>query len=214
MGRGEVWARSRNRRLQRRWSTDQPLKITKQSMANMIQTGDIDQLKTLLSPLISSASTVHTDISLKPSASSVFSRFFSSPTSKSEGFAQILGSSKVQPLQPIINDLRAFKSDAEIRNMRKAGQASGRAFTETMRQSWTKEKDLGAFLEYRFKAQGCDGSAYVPVIAGGKVRGLPFQTTDNSTNSSRTRSASTTSATTTSSSSSPSHPRIPPSIKH
>lgn len=31
------------------------------------------------------------------------------------------------------------------------------------------EKDLNAFLEYSFKTNGCDTSAYVPVIAGGKV---------------------------------------------
>lgn len=53
--------------------------------------------------------------------------------------------------------------------MRRAGQASGRAFTEIMRQSWTYEKDLANHLEYDFKKQGCDGSAYVPVVAGGKV---------------------------------------------
>lgn len=52
--------------------------------------------------------------------------------------------------------------------MRHAGRASGRAFTEAMRQSWTTEKDLNAFLEYTFKRNGCDTSAYVPVVAGGK----------------------------------------------
>lgn len=56
--------------------------------------------------------------------------------------------------------------------MRKAGQASGRAFTDIMRQTWTREKDLCNALEYGFKARGCDGSAYVPVVAGGKVLAL------------------------------------------
>lgn len=71
-------------------------------------------------------------------------------------------------LRPIMNELRVIKSESEIRNMRKAGQASGRAITEAMRNSFTGEKDLGAFLEYRFKTQGCDGPAYIPVIAGGE----------------------------------------------
>lgn len=53
--------------------------------------------------------------------------------------------------------------------MRRAGQASGRAFTEAMRQSWTREKDLWTFMDYKFKNLGCDTSAYVPVVAGGKV---------------------------------------------
>lgn len=52
--------------------------------------------------------------------------------------------------------------------MRLAGRASGRAFTDAMRQPWTTEKDLNAFLEYTFKRKGCDTSAYVPVVAGGK----------------------------------------------
>ena len=67
-----------------------------------------------------------------------------------------------------MNHLRAIKSPAEISNMRKAGQASGRAFTATMGQSYNLEKEFGAFLESMFKLNGCDGPAYVPVIAGGK----------------------------------------------
>jgi len=53
--------------------------------------------------------------------------------------------------------------------MRKAGQISGRVFTEAMRHAWTHEKDLAAFLDYRFKVQGCEASAYIPVVAGGEV---------------------------------------------
>ena len=82
--------------------------------------------------------------------------------------------------------------------MRRAGQASGRAFTEAMRQCWTREKDLAAFLDYRFKIQGCDTAAYVPVVAGGQVRlAAAFRWKDCSDRR-RTHSASTTSETTTS----------------
>ena len=69
--------------------------------------------------------------------------------------------------------------------MRKAGKASGRAFTDAMRQAWTKEKDLAAYLDYKFRANSCDGSAYVPVVAGGQV-GLPLVGTyDSEADSSR-----------------------------
>jgi intermediate cleaving peptidase 55 len=68
-----------------------------------------------------------------------------------------------------MNELRVFKSNAEIANMRRAGQISGRILTEAMKQQWCYEKDLGAFVEYGFKRDGCDGSAYVPVVAGGMV---------------------------------------------
>lgn len=74
----------------------------------------------------------------------------------------------VRPLQPLINDLRLTKSKAEIENMLIAGQSSGLAFTNAMRKKWTKEKDLRSFLEYEFKLNGCDTTAYVPVVAGGK----------------------------------------------
>jgi intermediate cleaving peptidase 55 len=66
--------------------------------------------------------------------------------------------------------MRNLKSDAEIANMRKVGQASGRAYTDAMRQAWTTEKDLAAFMDYKFKLNGCDGRAYIPVVAGGQVR--------------------------------------------
>lgn len=77
---------------------------------------------------------------------------------------------KVRPLRQIMNELRVFKSAGEILTMRKTGQASGRAFTKAMSEGFTQEKDLNAFLEYQFKAQGCEASAYVPVVAGGRVR--------------------------------------------
>lgn len=77
---------------------------------------------------------------------------------------------KVKPLRPILNEMRAFKSEEEVVQLRRVGQASGRAFTEAMRHTFTKEKDLTSFLEYNFKLNDCDTSAFVPVVAGGSVR--------------------------------------------
>ncbi len=120
--------------------------------------------------MVSAASEVYTDLAPKSTTGSAFTRFFGRASPESDGFATILESSKVKPLKPIIQDLRVIKSDAEIANMRKAGQVSGRVFTEAMRQAWTHEKDLAAFLDCRFKNQGCETSAYVPVVAGGEVQ--------------------------------------------
>ncbi|KAL8925267.1 MAG: hypothetical protein Q9208_003557 [Pyrenodesmia sp. 3 TL-2023] len=135
---------------------------------NADETGDIEDIEKNLSRIVGDASEVYTDAS--PSTpSSAFDRLFSSrPASKSEGLRKILDHTTVKPLRPLLNDLRNIKSDAEVANMRKVGQASGRAFTDAMRQAWTTEKDLHAFLEYTFKRKGCDTSAYVPVVAGGK----------------------------------------------
>jgi intermediate cleaving peptidase 55 len=76
--------------------------------------------------------------------------------------------SKVKSLKPLMHELRIVKSEAEITNMRMAGKISGRAFTNAMRRQWNQEKDLGAFLDYDFKIGGCEATAYVPVVAGGK----------------------------------------------
>ena len=68
-----------------------------------------------------------------------------------------------------MSQLRVTKSEAEVQNMRKAGQISGRAVTAAMCQKWDSEKDLHAYLQYQFTFNGCKGEAYVPVIAGGTV---------------------------------------------
>jgi intermediate cleaving peptidase 55 len=80
---------------------------------------------------------------------------------------------KVKPLKSILNEMRAFKSENEVVHLRRLGQASGRSFTECMRQNFTMEKDLCSFLQYQFKVNGADGSAFVPVVAGGQVGYLP-----------------------------------------
>ncbi|KZF21111.1 putative metallopeptidase family M24 [Xylona heveae TC161] len=135
---------------------------------NADEAGDINQLHSVLPPIVAEASEVYTDIVTGKSALSSFSRLFLGPSSRTEGFAKILEKSKVKQLRPIINDLRVIKSEAEIANMRTAGRASGRAFTKAMGRRFTLEKDLTAFLEYKFKTLGCDTSAYVPVVAGGE----------------------------------------------
>lgn len=114
------------------------------------------------------ASEIYTDLFSKPKLS-VFARLFSTRSSKAEGLEKLFESNKIQALKPIMNNIRSYKSDAEIANMRLAGRASGRAFTEAMRQAWSSERDLAAFMDYKFKRNGCEASAYVPVVAGGQV---------------------------------------------
>ncbi|KAL8715794.1 MAG: hypothetical protein Q9220_000461 [cf. Caloplaca sp. 1 TL-2023] len=136
---------------------------------NADESGDINNVEKLLSPLVGDASEVLTDAAPSTSSTSLLSRLFSSKSSsKGNSMSTLLDKSNVKPLRSTMNELRNIKSDAEIANMRKAGQASGRAFTEAMRQAWSMEKDLTAFLEYKFKRNGCDTSAYVPVVAGGR----------------------------------------------
>lgn len=134
-----------------------------------IQAGDVNQISILLTPIVSEASKIYTDYSLNSKNKCLFSRFLHDRSPRTEGLAKLLESSTVLPLKDHMNEIRNIKSDAEIANMRFAGQASGRAFTDSMRQAWTRERDLAAHLEYKFRMNDCDGSAYVPVVAGGQV---------------------------------------------
>ncbi|KAI4185901.1 MAG: hypothetical protein L6R41_003838 [Letrouitia leprolyta] len=136
---------------------------------NADKSGDINKVESTLSCIIGDASEIYTDASPSSKSTSTFTRLFSNRSpSKADWLLKLLDQATVKPLRNILNELRNIKSDAEIANMRRAGKASGRAFTQAMRQAWTMEKDLNAFLEYSFKTNGCDTSAYVPVIAGGK----------------------------------------------
>ncbi|KAH7239184.1 peptidase M24, structural domain-containing protein [Fusarium tricinctum] len=85
------------------------------------------------------------------------------------------------PLYSVMNKLRVVKSEAEVANMRIAGQISGRVITDAMRQPWKREKDLHWFLDYQFAANGCEGPAYIPVVAGGERANCIHYTVNNST---------------------------------
>lgn len=75
----------------------------------------------------------------------------------------------MKSLKPLLNEMRVFKSENEVVHLRLLGQASGRSFTDSMRETFATEKELCSFLEYKFKFNGADTSAFVPVVAGGRV---------------------------------------------
>ncbi|EKD15218.1 putative xaa-pro dipeptidase [Drepanopeziza brunnea f. sp. 'multigermtubi' MB_m1] len=131
---------------------------------NADESGDINRLHALLPPLISGASEVYTDVTKH----SGFGRFLRKQDALPTDFQIMIKDSKVKSLKPLMHELRVIKSEAEIANLRLAGKYSGRAITNAMRHRWTREKDLGAFLDYDFKGNGCDTTAYIPVIAGGR----------------------------------------------
>lgn len=81
-------------------------------------------------------------------------------------------------LKKIMHELRVMKTGEEATIMRKAGKMSGRAFTKAMGEDFIDEKELATFLDYNFKMNGCDGSAYVPVVGGG-VNALSIHYTNN-----------------------------------
>lgn len=139
------------------------------SVLTGLQSGDIDRIGDILPNIVSGATEVYTDIpAFNPGRSSLH-RFLYGPTTTSDKLKKCVDSRKVRPLRQLLNEMKVVKSENEVVQMRRLGQAAGRAFTDSMRQDFTMEKDLAAFLEYGFKANGCDTSAFVPVVAGGPV---------------------------------------------
>ncbi|KPI40112.1 Intermediate cleaving peptidase 55 [Cyphellophora attinorum] len=135
---------------------------------NADEAGDIDQLKHILPEIVGEATHVYTDICQPDTNQSALHRFLYGASPKKAEFAELIGPRKPVRLRPVMNDLRVVKSAAEIGLMRYAGKASGRAHTDAMRHSWTKEKQLDAFLRYQFTVHGCETSAFEPVAAGGR----------------------------------------------
>lgn len=111
------------------------------------------------------AALVYTDI-IGQNTNSAFSRFLFGTKPKNGGLAKVLEGVDTRSLHQVLNPLRLIKSDAEIRNMRAAGKATGRAHTKAMRRSFNWEKSLDAFLEYHLREEGCDCAAFEPVVAG------------------------------------------------
>src|SRR5690606_37317657 len=102
----------------------------------------IEQLGRQLAQMVS-GQTVYADISY------IFSGKGSGPLALVDEILR-RNASQVSPLKPLIHRLRVRKSPAEIAVMRRAGQISGRAFTEAMRREWDSERKLWAFLAYEF----------------------------------------------------------------
>ncbi|KAI1078815.1 aminopeptidase-like protein [Whalleya microplaca] len=125
---------------------------------NADEVGDIRRIEALLAGALKGVSAIYTDVELNRNGV---------PTKFGNVLLAVAPKTTPAPLKPHVNALRAIKSPAEIANMRHAGQASGRALTEAMRVPWKYEKDLAAFLEYKYQTSGLDGQAYIPVVAGG-----------------------------------------------
>src|SRR4029077_1496891 len=93
---------------------------------------------------------------------------------REEAFLQHLKSaspqSKVEDLDPILDELRGTKSPREIAILREATRIAGLGIIEAMRdaRAGMKEYELQADAEYVFKKNGAYGAAYFALIATGE----------------------------------------------
>jgi Xaa-Pro aminopeptidase len=78
--------------------------------------------------------------------------------------------SKIEDLDPILDELRATKSPREIAILREATRIAGLGIIEAMRDArpGMKEYELQADAEYVFKKNGAYGPAYFALIATGE----------------------------------------------
>ncbi|KAL0261456.1 aminopeptidase [Diplodia seriata] len=139
---------------------------------NADEAGDIKDIGKNIPAILRRNQHIYTDLPRNLDHRSAITRYLSGTMYTGDnGFPKALQSVKpsaVKPLRPIMNELRMYKSEAEIRNMRKAGQASARTFTHAMKNDFSTERELHAHMDFGFKMMGCDGVAYIPVVAGGK----------------------------------------------
>ncbi|KAK5798054.1 hypothetical protein VI817_004345 [Penicillium citrinum] len=135
---------------------------------NADETGNIENIGDILPRIVTGATEVYSDIPTLDNARSSLHKYLYGPTVASEKLKKFVDHRKVKPLKSMMNEMRAFKSENEVVHMRMLGQAAGRSFTDSMRQTFDREKALASYLEYQFKVNGCDGSAFVPVVAGGE----------------------------------------------
>jgi len=76
---------------------------------------------------------------------------------------------EIRDLSPVLDGLRAVKSPAELRLLRRAGQLAALAVTEAMKitRPGLIERQLGALAEYIYTFHGARGHSYRPIIPGG-----------------------------------------------
>ncbi|XBW35748.1 hypothetical protein QEN19_001318 [Hanseniaspora menglaensis] len=106
---------------------------------------------------------------LKSSEKVFFNIDYSFSTFANDEIAKVINDSGKTFLnyKRIISENRLIKSEDEIAIIRKCGQISGRSYNEAMAAKIQSEKNLQAFLEYKFISNGLDSSGYIPVVAGG-----------------------------------------------
>ncbi|MCW8408993.1 Xaa-Pro aminopeptidase [Legionella sp. PATHC035] len=84
-------------------------------------------------------------------------------------------------LEPILGEMRLFKSDAELDLMRRAASISVQAHQHTMRRCKHLEHEyqLEAELVYEFSRHGCRSVAYDPIVGSGENACILHYTENN-----------------------------------
>lgn len=93
----------------------------------------------------------------------------SAPEFIQDTLTKLFRNSTQRSVDELLHPLRSIKSTAELECMKEAANISSNVYREIMGKRFEKEAEMSAEFNYRFCIGGCDRSAYVPVVAGGKV---------------------------------------------
>lgn len=147
---------------------------------NADEVHELNRLDSVLKEIINRNEVIYYDDKNKcrnmSGASGKFSLFFGFGHSASHGNIMNMLSAARKPnrlLKFVLAQHRLVKSDAEIAVMHKAGKISSRAINTAiarvgLEEPFLTEKVLAQYLEFAFVRGGCDGQAYIPVVASGE----------------------------------------------
>lgn len=131
----------------------------------------IGDIATHVRDLIPQVDNVYADLN---ETSSRFPRFFKStgqdifPGSFTDVLLKNASKQRLKSAIQLIEQKRLYKSENEIDCLRAANEISALAYNEAYKTKFAKESNLHAFLDYKFRINGCEEPAYLPVVAGGK----------------------------------------------
>lgn len=139
----------------------------------------VDQIATELPKLLSNTTAIYYALGRNPNLETKVTAALNSIKAqirKGLKSPELLGD-----LEPIIGEMRLFKSEAEIDLMRKAAGISIDAHKRAMQtcKHLNHEYQLEAELIYEFHRQGCRSVAYDPIVGGGENACILHYTDNN-----------------------------------
>ena len=90
-------------------------------------------------------------------------------------YADLSEKIKLAPITGLVEKLRAVKSEDEIALIRRSVETNSKAFEQAARavKDGMRERDLAAFIDYRMRLAGADGTAFETIVAAGPHSALP-----------------------------------------
>lgn len=128
----------------------------------------VNSIKEKLPELLAGSSAVYYALGRNPSLEKLITRALK--TVKSQVRRGVKAPESLCDLEPVLSEMRLFKSEAELDLMRRAASISVDAHKRAMQacKSLEHEYQLEAELIHEFSRHGCRSVAYDPIVGGGE----------------------------------------------